>query len=179
MRAFHAEGRTADALTEYTKARNTLIGELGVEPGPQLLAAHQHVLAGHAIEVQPHPVPCQLPPIVAAVSGREQNLHELDHLTTSVATHARTSGTIVAISGTAGVGKTTLAVHWAQQVAHRFTDGQLYINLRGYDPREHRSALTKSFAVSWLLWGLPSSQFPTTWKPKRVSIAASLPAAEC
>ena len=60
---------------------------------------------------------------------------ELDALTGLLdqSTSAGTTVVISAIGGTAGVGKTALAVRWGQQVAERFPDGQLYVNLRGYD----------------------------------------------
>jgi hypothetical protein len=56
---------------------------------------------------------------------------------------------ISALSGTAGVGKTALAVHWAHRVRAQFPDGQLYLNLRGFDPTG--SAITPADAVRRLL----------------------------
>lgn len=79
-------------------------------------------------------VPAQLPPDVAAFTGRQEQLAQLDGLLLAQATDQPTAIVISAISGTAGVGKTALAVHWAHRVADRFPDGQLYVNLRGYHP---------------------------------------------
>jgi tetratricopeptide (TPR) repeat protein/transcriptional regulator with XRE-family HTH domain len=77
-------------------------------------------------------VPRQLPATVADFTGRAAELQAL----TGMLDRAGAPGTVVisAIGGTAGVGKTALAVHWAHQVAQHFPDGQLYANLRGFDP---------------------------------------------
>ena len=79
-------------------------------------------------------VPRQLPAAVADFTGRAAELAALTRTLDEAA--AGRPGTVVisAVGGTAGVGKTALAVRWAHQVAHRFADGQLYVNLRGFDP---------------------------------------------
>ncbi len=75
-------------------------------------------------------VPRQLPPAVLHFAGRER---ELGMLSTLLDEPRHQAVVISAISGTAGIGKTALAVQWAHRFAERFPDGQLYANLRGYD----------------------------------------------
>src|SRR5262249_13087205 len=74
----------------------------------------------------------------------------------------RAGGAVVigAVAGMAGVGKTALAVHWARQVAGRFPDGQLYVNLRGYDAEG--AAVTPEEVTGWFLvaLGVPAAQIP-------------------
>ncbi len=84
------------------------------------------------------PVPRELPADVAAFTGRASELAALDGLLAAASATARTPGPLVisAVSGTAGAGKTALAVHWAHRMAMHFPDGQLYVNLRGYDPAQ-------------------------------------------
>jgi tetratricopeptide (TPR) repeat protein len=77
-------------------------------------------------------VPRQLPVAVRHFTGRTHELMMLDALAEETA--GAGTAVITAVGGTAGVGKTTLAVHWAHRVAGRFPDGQLYVNLRGFDP---------------------------------------------
>jgi DNA-binding SARP family transcriptional activator/Flp pilus assembly protein TadD len=81
------------------------------------------------------PVPRQLPPVTAHFVGREAELADLDRLVAADADAdgGGTAGAAV-LAGTAGIGKTTLALHWAHRAAGRFPDGQLYANLRGFHP---------------------------------------------
>jgi DNA-binding SARP family transcriptional activator len=159
MRALHRDGRRAQALTVYTDARRRLVEELGIEPGPELRAVHQAVLADDWPAPDEPPgrrippgavVPRQLPAPVRHFAGRAAELKVLDGLLDDT-TDERTV-VISAIRGTAGIGKTALAVLWAHRVADRFPDGQLYVNLRGVDPAEE--ALPATAALRGFLDGL-------------------------
>src|SRR5207248_10155260 len=79
------------------------------------------------------PVPRQLPPASPMFAGRPRELATLDtNLNRTSRRHA--SATIIVITGVGGIGKTSLTLHWARQIAGRYPDGQLYLNLRGFDP---------------------------------------------
>ncbi|MEV6648676.1 tetratricopeptide repeat protein [Amycolatopsis sp. NPDC051371] len=82
-------------------------------------------------------VPRQLPLSIREFTGRADQLAALDKLIDQ-GPDAGTSKAVVisAVDGAAGIGKTALAVHWAHRVQHRFADGTLYMNLRGYGPGE-------------------------------------------
>jgi DNA-binding SARP family transcriptional activator len=162
MRALARSGRRAEALDAYRRAHRTLADQLGIQPGPELRELHQRILAGdeeqpHAGDPASSSwpvrtsgqapvgagqvarrttwsgfvVPRQLPAATGHFTGRQA---ELDTLVDLLASADRAEETVVisAIDGMAGVGKTALAVHWAQLHAAAFPDGQLYIDLRGY-----------------------------------------------
>jgi DNA-binding SARP family transcriptional activator/tetratricopeptide (TPR) repeat protein len=145
MHALYRCGRRAEALETYQHARDVMVDELGIEPGPELQSLHRQILDDDpaltpALPDQPGEpgVPRQLPAAVSHFTGRAAELNAL----TSMLGEASGTRTVVisALAGTAGVGKTAVAVHWAHQVATHFGDGQLYVNLRGYDPGEPVSA---------------------------------------
>ncbi|MFE7564542.1 ATP-binding protein [Kitasatospora sp. NPDC057500] len=77
-------------------------------------------------------VPWQLPTDVRGFVNRSAEREAMDHL---LAEHSR-GPQILVLTGTAGVGKTSLALHWAHAVREQFPGGQLYANLHGYDPQE-------------------------------------------
>jgi tetratricopeptide (TPR) repeat protein/transcriptional regulator with XRE-family HTH domain len=78
--------------------------------------------------------PRQLPAAVADFTGRAAELRRLTQVLDAAGASGPGTVVISAISGMAGVGKTALALRWAHQVAGRFPDGQLYVNMRGFDP---------------------------------------------
>jgi DNA-binding SARP family transcriptional activator/tetratricopeptide (TPR) repeat protein len=137
MMALCREGRRAEALAAYRHVRRVLVAELGTEPGAELRELHQKILEGGAGGPADDrgaggwapAVPRELPGPVRPFVGREAELKALTRRLDEVDTVV-----ISVVGGTAGVGKTALAVHWAHHVASRFPDGQLYVNLRGYDP---------------------------------------------
>ena len=150
MTALHQAGRRADALAVYRAARRGLVDELGVEPGAELRRVERQVLAGEEpaspeTRATPSRRPAQLPPVVPDFVGRGAELADLDQLEHRDDLDHRdddpTPRTRVAVvAGTAGVGKTTLAVRWAHRSRERFPDGQLYVDLRGYGPDRPLSA---------------------------------------
>jgi transcriptional regulator with XRE-family HTH domain len=108
-------------------------------------------------------VPAQLPAEAAGFIGRAEQVRRLSVLLTEGAAVGKpTVALVTAIAGSAGVGKTALAVHWAHQVRDRFPDGQLYVNLRGFDPAG--SAMTPTEAIRRFLDALhvPPQQVPTS-----------------
>jgi DNA-binding SARP family transcriptional activator len=155
MLALYRSGRTADALRCFDQVRRTLAADLGSDPGPELRQLHQRVLAGDPTigtadatdaaaphggavslsRVTPFPrghvVPRQLPAAPRWFTGRGQEVGALDK---ALGETGQSDGAtaVCAISGCGGVGKTSLALHWAHRRADRFPDGQLHVDLRGF-----------------------------------------------
>jgi DNA-binding SARP family transcriptional activator/predicted negative regulator of RcsB-dependent stress response len=143
MLALYRCGRTAEALDVYQRARTRLADELGLDPGTALQQLQQAVLRGEPrtepkgtpVPAESRVTPAQLPADLPSFTGRSYPLRQLDALLPDAGKAASATAVVIsAIAGTPGVGKTALAVHWAHRVQHRFPDGQLYANLRGFNP---------------------------------------------
>lgn len=106
------------------------------------------------------PAPRQLPPDIAGFAGRASHLSTMDELFTG----DRPAATVVisTVAGTAGVGKTALALHWAHRNADRFPDGQLYVNLRGFDPSGPPMQPGEAIRVFLDAFAITPEQIPTS-----------------
>ncbi|MFI7214147.1 ATP-binding protein [Micromonospora maritima] len=102
------------------------------------------------------PVPAQLPADLDLV-GRDDSIAGLDRLLAGGRTRAATT---IALVGPAGIGKTSLAVHWAHRVRERFPDGQLFVDLRGFDPRQPPLAAGLASAAFLDALGVPAPSMP-------------------
>ncbi|MFI7467327.1 AfsR/SARP family transcriptional regulator [Nonomuraea sp. NPDC049646] len=172
--ALHEGGRTAEALARYAGVRRTLAEELGVEPGAALRDLHHQLLRTGATgrtrgtdrqatpeprpgppnrdtpdreapSVAVPPVPAQLPARLAGFVGRKA---ELERLAGSAA--------VWVISGPPGVGKSSLALHWAHHHRDRFPGGQLHAHLGALDPADASAVLPRFLGAL----GVPESRIP-------------------
>jgi DNA-binding SARP family transcriptional activator len=144
MVALYRSGRPAEALTAYRHAREVLVEEIGVEPGPQLRKLERAVLnrdpaltldSGPEPRHEPEPVvtvPKQMPAGVADFTGRHAEVTGI--VRTLTENPPGYAVPIVAISGRGGVGKSSLAVRVAHELAEHFPDGQLYAGDGDRDP---------------------------------------------
>ncbi|MEU7863251.1 BTAD domain-containing putative transcriptional regulator [Nonomuraea sp. NPDC049141] len=166
MIALHKAGRRAEALEAYRTIDTLLRKEFGIDPTQELVRVHSAILnddpepARILDETQPGQlvsprqvlppdsgevpdsevsdgVPQQLPSGIAYFTGRDKELKALDGLLAGDDHETSPPIVIATISGMGGVGKTTLAVHWAHRVMDRFPDGLLYLDLRGFGPGGH------------------------------------------
>jgi tetratricopeptide (TPR) repeat protein/transcriptional regulator with XRE-family HTH domain len=152
-------GRTARPRRHSVRS---LADALGLaEPERLQLDRASHVAGSDATAALPQPsaghvVPRELPAPVRHFTGRSAELDELSDLAAGGEVPALV---ICAVGGTAGVGKTALAVQWAHEAADRFPDGQLYVNLRGYDPGEPTAA-SDALAGFLRTLGVPGTDIP-------------------
>ncbi|HET6291461.1 MAG TPA: BTAD domain-containing putative transcriptional regulator [Amycolatopsis sp.] len=155
MRALYHAGRRGDALELYRTVSRATLRTLGVEPGAELRWLHERVLNDDlpvkvVVEPKAEAAPVQqLPPAVPNLAGREADLVWLDEL----AERAEAGETAVGVvTGTAGIGKSSLVVWWAHRAGRRFPDGILFASLRGFDP--HHPPLEPADLLTQFLLGL-------------------------
>jgi DNA-binding SARP family transcriptional activator/DNA-binding XRE family transcriptional regulator len=199
MLTLAACGQQAAALSVFGQLNERLGDELGVTPGAELAEAHLRVLRGQVTVGgsaagldsgrasqnggpsrpsgrRPLNVPRQLPAASAHLVGRDEEMATLTRLLDQV-TDGTATVPVCAIGGMAGAGKTALAVRWAHEAAGRFPDGQLYVNLRGFDPSDTSAAPGQAIRGFLDALGVPPGQIPAA-ADSRAALYRSLTAGQ-
>lgn len=153
IRAWMAGGRPDEALATYRQLSTRLREDLGLEPGTELQTLCRAVLAGRAPSTDQITTvrvswqsPAQLPRDLPDFTGRGRLVEEIGDALLHGANQEIPTPCL--ITGPAGVGKTSLAVHVAHVLKDHFPDGQLFVDLQGfeYEPREPASILSDLLA---------------------------------
>ncbi|WP_307651894.1 BTAD domain-containing putative transcriptional regulator [Streptomyces sp. DSM 42143] len=142
MLAQYRSGRRAEALTTFRDGMRHSIEEIGLELGTDLQALHDSILRDEFPQLdvpgitmqqkdRQQTVPSQLPESDAYFIGRSREQWLMDDVLLDGS--AQNPSPIAYITGSPGIGKTSLAVNWAHRAAHRFPDGQLFADLREGD----------------------------------------------
>ncbi|MFL6140964.1 MAG: BTAD domain-containing putative transcriptional regulator [Labedaea sp.] len=168
--ALYRSGRRTAALGAYQRFAQLAASHSGIEPGPGLRALHARVLRDDTTLLDPQAetvlsprigiiVPAQLPVAPSGFCGREREQEWLDGLMPSVDKRAAGVGVGVVV-GPAGIGKTALVVRWANRMAERFSDGQLFASMRGFDPQHPPLAPADVLAQFLLSLGVRAGDVP-------------------
>ena len=160
--ALYRSGRQAEALRHYEDLRHRLADELGADPSPPLRQLHRGILEAEERQPAAAPrssVPRQLPTPPRWFAGRANELAALDAILEKAAMES-VATVIATVVGAAGVGKTSLALRWAHTVTKHFPDGQIYVNMQGFDPGG--ATRTAADAVRGFLdaMGVPAIRIP-------------------
>jgi DNA-binding SARP family transcriptional activator len=124
-------------------------------------AAIHEAAAGPGGMPGPRVAPAQLPADLPSFTGRAAELARLDALLPE-ADAVPTRMVIGTVHGMAGTGKTSLAMHWAHRVTHRFPDGQVYLNLRGFDPAQPPLEPGEALRILFDAFGVAPQQIPVS-----------------
>ncbi len=167
MVALAMAGHRSGAMQVYRAVRDRLDSELGIRPGPELSASYLRILretsapGARDVTGRQEVVPRQLPRAVPDFVGRAEHLRGL---AAALGESGRPGSPlpVIVISGPAGVGKTTLALHWAHSVADRFPDGQIHVDLLGFSPSGAPATLGQVIRRLLEMLGVPAERTPAT-----------------